>query len=145
MDLAGSGTGSLDYEINDEPAVDNRDCVVDGFESDDSGVLQLTFSFADATHGHVAVAVSLEGFSPATTSYDDPMYLVIVVTMEEGSSWSSDLGATVGLSVTSTPANGGTEYRGTVDAENLKSVGGTQDALAIKFSSFDVTVEPQGE
>lgn len=145
MDLQGGGTGALTYQINDEPAVSDVACTVAGLEDDASGVLQLAFGFTDATHGPVGVMVSLTGFSPETTVYDDVDSLDILVTMGYGPSWSSGTGSSVLLGVIATPAGSGCRYHGSFAAGNLAAPGGAANALAIKFAQYDVTLQPQEE
>jgi hypothetical protein len=140
--LQGSGKGQLSYEINDEPTVVGTDCTVDGLEDDASQVLQLDFAFTDAANGPMAVSVSLQGFDPATTMYDDSAALDVLVSMLAGRSWTSGAGSSVLLNVFTSPTEGGCRYRGTFDAGNLAPLG-AGDALAIKFASYDVTLEPQ--
>jgi hypothetical protein len=145
VDVQGSGTGGVTYQINDEPAVTGAGCTVEGLEDDTSGVLQLAFGFTDASHGPVGVMVSVTGYSTDTTRYQDLDSLDILVTMGDGPSWSSGTGSSVLLGVIATPAGSGCRYNGSFVASNLAALGGAANALAIKFAQYDVTLQPQEE
>jgi hypothetical protein len=144
MNITGSGTGTLSYEINDEQAVQDRDCSVSGAEDDEAGSLVLSVSFDDQTHGAVIVGITVSGFSTSVSTYDDVSMLTVLAEIVSIGTWVSEDTSSVRLYVDVAEGRDSCAYAGTFSAGNLAWQGsGNQDALAIKFGTFSVTMDAQ--
>ncbi|MGA3187642.1 MAG: hypothetical protein ABSF22_11100 [Bryobacteraceae bacterium] len=141
MSFQGVGTGSINYQIQNEQSV-NAQCVVQALEDDSSGTLTLNVSFIDATHGQVQVGISLFNYSPSTTTYNNIAYLMIGFNCQTPlGGWASNSGSSAFLYVNQQSGGSGVSYSGSFNASNLMWAGmGFQNSLAIKFASFSFQV-----
>ena len=147
MYFTGTGTGKVTYQINDESAVNAKQCSVVVLEDDCVSTLVLQVVFQDVTHGNVQVGITETSYSPATTQYQDIASLTILFqTCTPQGGWASEAGSTVELFVTRQTTNEGFTYSGTFSAEDLVWVGsGTQNSLTIKLSSFSFPATSSSE
>ena len=146
MNITGAGTGALDYQVNDEQAVENKTCTVTGAEDDGARSLVLTIGFTDANHGLVAVGITVSNFSAEVQTYSDIDTLHILTTLQgaAGGGWISQAGGSVYLYVTVTPGSESSKYDGAFHAADLLWTGsGQRDSLAIKFGSYALTMTAQ--
>jgi hypothetical protein len=143
VSFEGTGTGTLDYQINEEQAVQNEQCDAHGgLVEDTPAVLFLSVSFTDAQHGLVVVAITVLNFDPATTYYDESLTIQAILQGDAGQ-WATDESSSVQLSVTVSPADPDMTLTGWFSASDLAWAGaGSRDTLDIKFGSYDVTLSP---
>lgn len=149
MNMSGSGTGFLDYQINDERPITNASCNVKGSEDDDAQALVLDLYFADSTHGFLIVEITVGGFSPARSQYSTAQHdrLTVIVDLgKAGCFWATEDVSSASLNVTVTEASSSCHYSGFLSAANLQWRGaGSQPALAVKFESFSLTMNEEEE
>lgn len=144
MNITGTGTGTVDYQINNEQPVDSHQCVVQGVEDDDDGSLVLDVGFLDADHGPVAVSIAVAGFSSQVSTYagGDELKILAMIGDAPGGGWATDADSSVYLYVGVQSTTDSATYRGTFHAADLVWTGsGDRDALQIKFGSYDVTMQ----
>jgi hypothetical protein len=146
VNISGGGTGTLTYAINEEQAVSDAHCAVTGAEDDDAGTLVLTVSFDDPSHGWIVVGITVSDFSASVTTYDGTggALAVLVDIANVAGTWINEPTSSASLNVHVVEGRSSATYTGTFDAANLAWQGsGTEDALAIKFGTFDLTMNAQ--
>lgn len=142
--MQGTGTGFVDYQITNEIPVTNRQCTVEVQEDDSAGMLNINVSFQDTVHGAVQVGISVFDYSAMVTRYDTVGSVNIGMNCETPlGGWATGFGSTVNLMVSRSGTTTIT-YSGSFNAQNLTWQGpGNQDALAIKFGSYNFKITPE--
>ena len=139
--VPGTGTGTVDYQIENQDPVNAKQCTVQALEDDAARTLTLAVAFTDANLGAVHVGIGVYDYSPQTSLYDQIGSMAITMGAQTPlGGWASTDGSTVRLTV-SVSGSAPKTYSGTFDAGNLMWVGqGTEDSLTIKFSTYTFQV-----